>query len=509
MSTHTSPQNVSGRDSSRTASPDAGLLLRRKCACGGTANSLDGECEQCKKKRLQPQLAVGASNDPLEGEAERVADQVVAGPEGATPPSVQRQTVGSPAGMSRAPASVDRALGAPGQPLEPAVRQDMEGRFGHDFARVRVHSGGAAEQSARDVDANAYTVGHDIVFGSGQFAPASNRGRRLLAHELAHVVQQGPGAPILRAQPKKKAPAKTTAKKAPAKPPAPKVPQICGRDSRKVKDNFITKVNIDVGTNELTIEWDDPKKEPALSKGKHNISPGTGKCCVDCNDPTTSQTVGSLCTPKGGTWKVFDKGCALGGHPGAKNPSYFQRAGVAIHSGNTSAPPQSHGCARTAVSISELIHDNVVIDKTDVAVSGTWSSTTCYMTPGTDVLSNRKDVCDGTSLKKKGEKKEKKAAPEKKKEAPAKKAKPKGGGGPASPQAKPAEGKPVAAADELPESDERVATADLGSQTSAAQGFVDGPGPHNEPASEEAGGEMPLAEVDPEGEEESGGEAEV
>jgi len=76
----------------------------------------------------------------------------------------------------------------------------MEQRFGHDFSRVRVHAGGAAEQSARDVNANAYTVGHNIVFGSGRFSPGTNEGRRLLAHELTHVVQQAGTESIINAQ---------------------------------------------------------------------------------------------------------------------------------------------------------------------------------------------------------------------------------------------------------------------------------------------------------------------
>ena len=92
--------------------------------------------------------------------------------------------------MDPAPASVDRVLASPGRPLEPALRQDMEQRFGHDFSRVRVHSDAAAEQSARDVNANAYTVGHNVVFGAGRFAPGTHEGRRLIAHELTHVVQQ-------------------------------------------------------------------------------------------------------------------------------------------------------------------------------------------------------------------------------------------------------------------------------------------------------------------------------
>ena len=93
-------------------------------------------------------------------------------------------------GSDTAPASVDQTLASPGRPLEPALQQDMEQRFGHDFSRVRVHSGTAAQQSAQDVNAIAYTVGHNIVFGADQFAPGTHEGRRLLAHELAHVVQQ-------------------------------------------------------------------------------------------------------------------------------------------------------------------------------------------------------------------------------------------------------------------------------------------------------------------------------
>ena len=66
----------------------------------------------------------------------------------------------------------------------------MEPRFGYDFSGVRVHTGEVAEESAREVNAHAYTVGHNVVFGAGRFAPESDAGRRLIAHELVHVVQQ-------------------------------------------------------------------------------------------------------------------------------------------------------------------------------------------------------------------------------------------------------------------------------------------------------------------------------
>ncbi|HYW84179.1 MAG TPA: DUF4157 domain-containing protein, partial [Spirochaetia bacterium] len=88
------------------------------------------------------------------------------------------------------PGSVHDALRSPGQPLDETSRAYFEPRFGHDFSRVRVHTGAPAAQSAREVHAHAYTVGEDIVFGADRFAPATHDGRRLMAHELAHVVQQ-------------------------------------------------------------------------------------------------------------------------------------------------------------------------------------------------------------------------------------------------------------------------------------------------------------------------------
>ena len=186
-------QEVVPANSAFTPAPSG--LLQRKCACGNHAIA-GGECAECAKKKsgLQRKLTIGASNDPLEREADRVADQVLAAPAhsavSGAPPHIQRYTGQATEGTDTAPASVDRVLASSGRPLEPALQQDMEQRFGHDFSRVRVHSGGAAEQSARDVNANAYTVGHNIVFGAGRFAPGTHEGRRLIAHELTHVVQQ-------------------------------------------------------------------------------------------------------------------------------------------------------------------------------------------------------------------------------------------------------------------------------------------------------------------------------
>jgi len=150
---------------------------------------------------LQRKLTIGASNDPLEQEADRVADQVMSVPThsavGSAPPRIQRYTGQMTEGMDTAPASVDHVLSSPGRPLDPSLQQDMGQRFGHDFSRVRVHTDAAAERSAGEVNANAYTVGHNIVFGTDQFTPGTYEGRRLLAHELTHVVQQNSATPTI------------------------------------------------------------------------------------------------------------------------------------------------------------------------------------------------------------------------------------------------------------------------------------------------------------------------
>lgn len=80
-----------------------------------------------------------------------------------------------------------------GSPLESGTRTVMEERLGHDFSDVRVHTGTQADESARSINAIAYTVGSDVVFGSGHYAPDTVSGQRVLAHELTHVVQQRSG----------------------------------------------------------------------------------------------------------------------------------------------------------------------------------------------------------------------------------------------------------------------------------------------------------------------------
>jgi uncharacterized protein DUF4157 len=188
-----------------------GPFLQRKCACGGQG----GKCD-CKKpeermvqRALQKKLAVSEAGDRYEQEADRVAQQVLTASfhpaVESTPPRIQRFTGPSNESTVTAPSSVDRVLSGPGRPLDSTLQQSMGHSFGYDFSRVRVHSSPAAAQSARDVNAHAYTVGQDIVFGPGQFAPATNEGRRLIAHELTHVVQQsGTAGPAMSTQVQRK-----------------------------------------------------------------------------------------------------------------------------------------------------------------------------------------------------------------------------------------------------------------------------------------------------------------
>jgi hypothetical protein len=93
--------------------------------------------------------------------------------------------------LSTVPPIVDEVLQSAGQPLDPATRVFMEERFGHDFGQVRIHTDARAGESARSVNALAYTVGSHVAFAQGAFAPGSPTGRQLLAHELTHVLQQG------------------------------------------------------------------------------------------------------------------------------------------------------------------------------------------------------------------------------------------------------------------------------------------------------------------------------
>ena len=200
-------KSIAIKSPNRASHAGASLLLQRRCACGQGAAALTRTCKDCERGPLlglQARLLVGAVNDPLEDEADRAAAQVLAPSSsnhakvhGHQPPMLSRAATHTMNTGTEAPASVHQTLSTLGEPLSATLRRRFEPRFGHDFSRVRVHRDAPARQSARDVHAAAYTVGQSIVFGQGQYAPDTTTGRALLAHELAHVVQQGAAAPAV------------------------------------------------------------------------------------------------------------------------------------------------------------------------------------------------------------------------------------------------------------------------------------------------------------------------
>jgi hypothetical protein len=219
-----SPSRVSGGPVS--ISSDIGRLSR---AIGNR-----GVHQLLRSHGVQPKMTVGPVDDEYEQEAHRVADDVMRMPDPGlspiqrTPVRVQRkcsQCEAEEEKVQRTPADVQRAcaecekekvqrlgesgegpamsvdegamsgLEGGGRPLQEPTRQFFEDRMGHDFSSVRVHTDGAADTMAQSIQATAFAHGPHLVFRSGAYAPGTESGRRLLAHELTHTIQQGASAP--------------------------------------------------------------------------------------------------------------------------------------------------------------------------------------------------------------------------------------------------------------------------------------------------------------------------
>lgn len=203
-------------------------MIQRKlgCACAG-------DCPRCSGGVIQPKLTIGQPNDKYEQEADRVAHRVMQMPDSqvqrkctscgdmdeeepvqakaigdSITPLVQRQAEeeleeeeepaqlksitnkSPPAATGNGVYKKINSLRGGGQPLPARTRIFFESRFGYDFGDVRVHTGGTASKTAKSLNAKAFTIGRDVVFGTGQYSPVTNTGKQLLAHELTHVIQQ-------------------------------------------------------------------------------------------------------------------------------------------------------------------------------------------------------------------------------------------------------------------------------------------------------------------------------
>ena len=166
-----------------------------QCSCGGT-------CPRCK---AQPDpaatgLPISEPDNAPEREAQAIAARVAAGSATRVEQRIQRGVYRS--ARADAPrtssAVVEAGLNSPSAPLGAGIRSFMEPRLGKDLSRVRIHTGPAAAAGARSVNARAYTVGTDIVFDDGEYAPDTETGRRLIAHELVHTIQGARSATVWR-----------------------------------------------------------------------------------------------------------------------------------------------------------------------------------------------------------------------------------------------------------------------------------------------------------------------
>jgi hypothetical protein len=173
-------------------------------ACIKVAHPVRAQCQS---------LRLSSPGDAAELEARSVARQVVSMPARQTasrpgtlrsPATLARSQATAPAQAAPAPAAPAARLSQPtngGEALPESLRRDMEPRFGADFSRIRIHRDVRAAQASRQLNAAAFTIGHQIYFGQGQWQPDSAAGRELIAHELTHTIQQGAAGQIRRSGP--------------------------------------------------------------------------------------------------------------------------------------------------------------------------------------------------------------------------------------------------------------------------------------------------------------------
>ncbi|MCR8557636.1 DUF4157 domain-containing protein [Mucilaginibacter sp. BJC16-A38] len=182
------------------------------------------KCNAASRAFFQPRLSINQPNDVYEQEADAMADKVMR----MADPAVGQTSFFKPANNSlqrkcstcEEDQKIQRmensengstgnngldsyvgSLNSSGQSLPESCRQFFEPRFGHDFSNVKLHTDSVAAKSAQSINALAYTTGNNIVFNSGQYSPDSDNGKKLMAHELTHVVQQSGGTKSIQKAP--------------------------------------------------------------------------------------------------------------------------------------------------------------------------------------------------------------------------------------------------------------------------------------------------------------------
>ncbi len=306
-------------DSVAASVSPVGTTLQRSCECGGT-------CDDCRARMMR------------KGEGAAAA-----------------------AGPSTAPLSVHSVLQSPGLPMDRGVAAELGARFsgvfgarGVDFGGVRIHTDAAAASSARDVHAAAYTVGHHVVFAEGRYQPHSEEGRALLAHELAHVVQQSLGnramGRLLRTW------------------DAPKA-KDCTDVAGKKLDKVVVQQEV---PQTVTLHWSDGTQETG------STSTGKGHCCTEspeqvaCSEAGSRQN-GSNCTPitTGKGYTITDRYLDFNGY--AFWNMFVPSRGIGLHTyykDGVTGHALSHGCVRLNEVTARHIFCGARQYKTHVEVKG-------------------------------------------------------------------------------------------------------------------------------------------
>ena len=349
-------------------------LLQRKCACGGAAG-VDGECAGCRATRLQrspgtqrqppvvPPIVYDVLRSPGEPLVPATSDFMAARFAAVTGSAPPDSFAGAPALMT-----ASLTPNRPGDRFEQeaehlaaqvvaeppkSVPSDAVVSFARSFARVRVHHDARAADSARAMAARAYTVGPNIVFGHGAYAPGTEAGRRILAHELVHTLQQEPAAAGL---------VMGTWDKAESE---------CSDADASPK--WIEKVVVEQETPQtVTTFWSDG------STASDACSAGKGHCCVDSANPSgvactvaRSHADGSNCTPITLHMGFPVKSRVLDHKGVAFWTEFVPERAIALHEYKpVDGTPLSHGCVRMNHAMAKTIFCNVRQNRTWVQVHG-------------------------------------------------------------------------------------------------------------------------------------------
>jgi hypothetical protein len=239
-----------------------------------------------------------------------------------------------------------------GRPLETHVRTLMESRFGHDFGRVSVHTDSEAASSARRLNALAYTLGSEIYFARGRYAPQNTEGLRLLAHELTHVVQQSDHNRMTGTIHRKKRESECSGECVSAK--APKHDGCTSGSAAANSAKFISSLLVERAAHKITATWSDQSTtsyacSPSTKSGKGGKMP----------TPLGDHTIGVKCD----SCHTNRKGDGMAWFTG------FVGRRVGFHDSQLVGPKhESHGCVRVSCSDAQEIHDNTTSGTTTVHV---------------------------------------------------------------------------------------------------------------------------------------------